>query len=138
MRSNFFKHASLAVVSVALLVSCGGGGDVAGGGTEFEAVPEKLTLSITSTIENDCTGARGEPWTVVAIVGGQPPFRIINSDPARLEVDRTETTGKDPQFKVRPTGYACGEIVVSVLDYHSKLATHTYKVESKKATATTP
>lgn len=138
MKSYFFKQAFLAVVSSAMLVSCGGGGDIAGDGTEFDAVPEKFTLSITSAVENDCSAARGEPWSVISIVGGQPPFRIINSDPARLEVDRTEATGKDPQFKVRPTGYACGEIVVSVLDYHSKLATHTYKVESKKAAATTP
>lgn len=122
----------LPVATLMMLVSCGGGGDIAGDSTTFAVTPDKSTLTITSAVENDCTGADGDPGTVVTIIGGQAPFRIVNSDSARASVDKTEVTGKDPKFTVKPTGYACGEIVVSVLDYHSKMVSFTYKIEAKK------
>lgn len=127
--------ATLALVlsAVGLLISCGGGGDVAGDSTSFAVSPDKSTLSVAAAVENDCSGAASVSWTVVSIVGGQPPFRIVNSQPSWVDVDRTEATGKDPQFRVRPTGFGCGETVISVFDYHSQLATYVYKLEAKVA-----
>lgn len=132
MSNVLVKRVAVSVGFILSLVSCGGGGDVAGDAITFSVTPDKSTLSIITTVDGDCSGAAGEPWSVVAINGGQPPFRIVNADPARADVDRTEATGKDPQFRVRPTGYACGEVVISVFDYHSKLVTYTFKVEAKK------
>lgn len=119
-----------------VLASCGGGGDIAAVTTTYGVSPGDATLTVTGTSESDCTGAAGDPGVTVTIVGGVEPYRIRNSDPARAYVDKTETTGKNPTFNVRPTGYACGEVVVSVLDYHSNLATFTFKIEGKKPETT--
>lgn len=116
------------------LASCGGGGDVAGQGTTYGVSPDAATLSILSLNEGDCSGAAGDAGTTVTIVGGVAPYRIHNSDPSRAAVDKTEATGKNPTFNVRPTGSDCGEAIVSVLDYHSNLATFKFKIESKKIT----
>lgn len=135
MRAGMLRGTA-ALFMLASLASCGGGGDIAGDSSEFAVSPEKGTLTITSVVENDCTGAAGDPGTVVTIVGGQAPFRIVNSDPARVSVDKTEVTGKDPKFTARATGYACGEVVITVLDYHSQVVTYTYKIEAKKPEST--
>jgi hypothetical protein len=47
-------------------------------------------------------------------------------------VDKTEATGKDPQFKVRPTG-SCGDpFIVTVLDYHSRVTVLEYSVDNEQ------
>lgn len=86
------------IVVVAALASCGGGGDVAGDSSEFSVSPKenKLTLGVGAR----CSDASEVPPTVVTIIGGQPPYRIVNSSPEALVVDKTEATGKDPQFRV--------------------------------------
>lgn len=127
----FGKLFSCSIASL-VLASCGGGGDIAGQSTEYSVNPDSSTLSIFTTVEGDCSGAAGDPGTTVTIVGGVAPYRIRNSDPARATVDKTEATGKNPTFNVRPTGYACGDVVISVLDYHSNLATFKFTIESKK------
>jgi hypothetical protein len=133
MKKNWMRvlgGASLVLV----LASCGGGGDIAGDSSEFAVSPKenKLTLAAGSS----CADASQVPPVVVTIVGGQAPFRIINSSPEALVVDKTEATGKDPQFKV---SYYSNAVVcvnpgtVTVLDYHSKVATFEYSVEQDEA-----
>ena len=118
------------------LASCGGGGDIAAQNSTFGVSPGEVTLTVEGASESDCSGAIGDPGTTITIVGGVAPYRIHNSDPARVYVDKTEATGKDPTFNVRPTGYACGSIVITVLDYHSHTAALTYKLEGKKPETT--
>ena len=124
----------LAMGAALVLASCGGGGDIAAQDSTYGISPGESTLSVFSLVEGDCSGAEGEPGTIVTILGGVAPYRIRNSDPARVDVDKTEVTGKNPIFRVKPTGYACGEVTVTVIDYHSNLATFKYKIESKKVT----
>lgn len=120
-----FAHVA-AVVGTLLLVSCGGGGDIAGDSTEFSVSPEEYKFTGPS-----CSSASQFQAIVVTIVGGQGPFRIINSSPEALSVDKTEASGKDPQFRVsyKNTNLCTDPATITVLDYHSRVATFEYSVE---------
>jgi hypothetical protein len=127
------RFSVLAFVSVGVmlsLASCGGGGDIAGDSSEFAVSPKDNTLTLGAGAS--CADASQVPPVVVTIIGGQPPYRIVNSSPEALVVDKTEATGKDPQFKV---SYYENAVVcvnpgtITVLDYHSRVATFEYSVE---------
>jgi hypothetical protein len=99
------------VIASFALVSCGGGGDVAGDTKTFSLSPTKINIGCPPDLNP----------TYVTIVGGTPPFRIINSWPDAMKVDKTEATGKDPIFSVTATGTSCvSPGAITVLDYHSK------------------
>jgi hypothetical protein len=130
MRFFTLPAVALAMSSV-LLASCGGGGDVAGDSSDFSLSPTELKLTVISEEKGDCRSSASASPAVVTIIGGQPPFRIVNSTTG-LVVDKTEATGKDPQFTVRPNG-ACGDpFIVTVLDYHSKVTVLEYTVEDEQ------
>ncbi|MGS5088712.1 hypothetical protein ACVC7V_19710 [Hydrogenophaga sp. A37] len=117
-----------------LLVSCGGGGDVAGDSTEFSVFPDKYALKLGAG--SRCRDASKTPPVVVTIIGGQPPFRIINSAPEALVIDKTEASGKDPQFRISYSADAvvCTDPgVVTVLDYHSRVASFEYSIEVEQS-----
>ncbi|MEZ5644493.1 MAG: hypothetical protein R3E99_04930 [Burkholderiaceae bacterium] len=115
-----------AVLTAVALASCGGGGPVAGDAAEMSLSPPGMTMKV-----GDCARSGGAD-TVVTINGGQPPFRIVNSSPQWMTVDRTQVTGKDPTFRVT-TLAGCGEdMTVTVLDYHSQLAVFTVTVETEE------
>lgn len=114
-----------------LFASCGGGGDVAGDSTTFAVSPKSFKLSLASG--SACSAASEAPPVVVTIIGGQPPYRIINSSPESLVVDKTEATGKDPQFRVsyyQDAVLCVAPGTITVLDYHSKVTTFEYSVEA--------
>ena len=119
-----------AAVMVAL-ASCGGGGDIAGDSTEFLVSPDEYNLKVGPDSNGGCAAASTLQPVVFTIIGGQAPFRIINSDPQAIQVDKTEATGKDPKFQVkyRNTSYCVDPAVITVLDYHSRVATVEIKVE---------
>lgn len=125
----------IGLVSVFTLASCGGGGDIAGDSTEFTVSPKEVTLTVVSPVKGDCSGAASSAATVFTIIGGQAPFRIVNAFPDGLTVDKTEVSGKDPKFSARPRG-GCGDpFIVTVLDYHSRIVTVEYTVESEQPDA---
>jgi hypothetical protein len=93
-----------------VLVSCGGGGDVAGDTKTFSLSPDEINIGCPPDLNP----------TYVTIIGGKPPFRIINSWPDAMKVDKTEATGKDPVFSVTATGTSCvNPGAITVLDYYS-------------------
>lgn len=129
--NSMFARLMFASVSAFALVSCGGGGDIAGDSSEFSVSPSEVKLTTVSEIKNDCSGASRAP-TVFTIIGGQAPFRIVNANPGAVSVDKTEVSGKDPKFSVRSLG-ACGDpFVITVLDYHSQAIAVEFTVESEQ------
>jgi hypothetical protein len=121
------QFARVAVVAgTFFLVSCGGGGDIAGDSTDFSVNPDEYKFTGPS-----CASASQFQAIVVTIVGGQAPYRIINSSPETLSIDKTEATGKDPQFRVsyKNTNLCSDPATVTVLDYHSRVATFEYSVD---------
>jgi len=122
MNMNALKLGAVVVTAVAL-VSCGGGGPVAGDAEGFSVFPEEVSWKVSSC------AVSGGGETTVAINGGQPPFRIVNSAPQFISVDRTEVTGKDPTFRVT-TLRGCGDgLSVTVFDYHSRTAVFSVSIE---------
>lgn len=120
------KWVCLSGISAAL-VSCGGGGGDAGDATEFAAVPDAVNIKAGDG-DLSCQGTAGIQ-TTFTIVGGQPPFRVVNSFPQYLYLDRTEVSGQDPKFKVT-TLTGCGEdLTILVLDQHSRSSTIAFTVE---------
>lgn len=114
-----------ALLTAAALASCGGGGPVAGDSVGFTVFPDEVNWKVTS-----CASSGGG-YTTVAINGGQPPFRIVNSAPQFVSVDRTEANGKDPTFRVSILR-GCGEdLSVTVFDYHSRSAVFSVSIEEE-------
>ena len=136
------KTAHLGAIFVAslALASCGGGGDIAGDSSEFSVSPDEYALKVGPDSNGGCSGASTVQPVVFTIIGGQAPFRIVNSDPQALDVDKTEATGKDPKFQVkyRNTSYCANPAVITVLDYHSRVTTVEISVEVEKEEETTP
>jgi hypothetical protein len=125
MVMNVMKMGAALIAAVAL-ASCGGGGPVAGDAEGFSVSPEETTWTVSSC------AASGGGYTIVTINGGQPPFRIVNSAPQFITVDRTEVTGKDPTFRVS-TLRGCGEdLAVTVIDYHSRTAIYSVTIEEEE------
>lgn len=127
-----FKLLAAGWASILLLASCGGGGDIAGDATTFSVSPEKMSIEVEADPAGGCAYATGAA-TTFTIVGGQSPFRIVNAVPQAIAVDKTEATGKDPKFMVSSKG-GCGDpFVITVLDYHSQVATVEITVKVKEA-----
>ncbi|WP_157559226.1 hypothetical protein [Hydrogenophaga crassostreae] len=125
-RQNIFKI--LCIASTIALSSCGGGGDVAAGLTGFSVVPDEVKWAGAKGDTLCQRTAGGE--TVVTIVGGTPPYRVVSSFPDGAIVSKTEVTGKNPTFTVT-TGPGCMEsVTVLVLDYHSRSVTFSQTVEA--------
>ena len=133
---NIFVIASV----LALLASCGGGGDIAGDSSDFLVSPKEYGLKVSADENGGCSGVSTLQPVVFTIIGGQAPYRIVNSDPQALNIDKSEATGKDPKFQVsyRDTSYCVNPAVITVLDYHSQVATVEIKVEVAKEESTTP
>ncbi len=125
---------------ISALISCGGGGDIAGDSSEFSVFPDEVKFSDTevrTTNTASCIGVAGAQ-TIFTIVGGQAPYRIVNTFPQYISVDKTEATGKDPKFTVTLTG-GCGDpLTILVLDYHSQSASVEITVEREADEPTTP
>jgi hypothetical protein len=135
--NSMFARSLVGLFSVFTLVSCGGGGDIAGDSTEFSVSPKDVKLTVVSAVKGDCSSASSSAATVFTIIGGQAPFRIVNAFPSGLTVDKTEVSGKDPKFSVKPRG-GCGDpFIITVLDYHSRSVTVEYTVESEQPEETT-
>jgi hypothetical protein len=123
MNMNKLKMSTVIVAAV-LAASCGGGGDISGDVAEMSLTPDEVKYGPTP----NCASVAGESFWVT-INGGQSPFRIQNTFPSFMQVDRTEVTGKDPRFKITMLGQ-CGEnLTVAVFDYFSRQANIEVSVE---------
>jgi hypothetical protein len=129
-----------AAATVVTLASCGGGGSASGGLTEFSVTPSSWTLTFGKG-NTTCalTGGFENPKILVTVVGGTPPYRIVNSSPGWLAVSQTNLSGKNPTFAISSTG-GCGDALnVLILDSLSRSTTFTATtVAGEEITATTP
>jgi hypothetical protein len=116
------------IAATAILASCGGGGSATGGATEFSVAPSSFTL--TAGKGNTFCNFSGPnyPGTLVTIVGGEPPYRIVNSVPQWLAVSDSVLTGKNPSFTVVSTGGCGSDLSILILDKQSRSITFTFEV----------
>ena len=103
-------------VMLGSLASCGGGGDAeAGSVTAFSVVPSTLTLTAPKgTASGVCLGGfAGE----VFVYGGAAPYRLDNTAPDLVALDRSEVSDRGGSFKVafiRPT--CASPVLIVVVD----------------------
>jgi nitrous oxide reductase accessory protein NosL len=111
--------ALLAVTTALLTTACGGGNDDdAGSPAPFQVQPSSVGLKDGTA---NCTA--GGPVGTVFIFGGAAPYRIRNSSPAWITVDKTS-------FTITATGYGClspGQVFVT--DNLNNLVTVTVTLE---------
>jgi hypothetical protein len=119
-----------------VLASCGGGGSATGGLTEFSVIPSSWTLT---AVEGDvyCEEVGGSEITVT-IVGGTPPYRLVNSKPQKFAISDTNLNSKNPTFKVVTLGGCSSELPILVLDNQSRSTSLLVTVEAGSAATTTP
>ena len=100
------NHAgSLALASVALvgvLTACGGGGDDAGSLTEFNIQPATVTFTAPAgTATGVCTGGGSQD---VFVYGGAAPYRVDNSLPDYVSINKAEVGSPGENFTLTVLG----------------------------------
>lgn len=106
---------SAGVLVVALLGSlsgCGGGGDdEAGSPTAFSVQP--TTATVTSTSPTACSaGYVGEFF----VYGGVAPYRLNNTVPDAMVLDRTTVSDRGGSFQVSFTGICVSPALIVIVD----------------------
>lgn len=106
-------------MSVLLLTSaCGGGGDdEAGSFTAFSVAPDKIGFKDGSV--SGC--ALGGSVGTIYVYGGAAPYRIDNTAPAFMTVDRTTVSDRGGSFNITATGYGClSPGLINVIDKNDR------------------
>lgn len=92
----------LALMSVALMASCGGGGDEEGAPQPLRVVPSDVTL--TGPDKDTCGGGfAGEMF----VYGGTAPYKIDNTLPGYMQASKTQVDHPGQSFTVDVLTGAC-------------------------------
>ena len=113
----------LAAVSLAALVAsmggCGGGGDAeAGSPTVLSVVPSTLTATAATTANGGppaghCSAGYGGEFFVY---GGSAPYRIDNTAPDAMVINKTTVDDRGGSFTVNFTGTCIAPAIITVVD----------------------
>lgn len=116
------KRTYSAVTSIALVAAvagCGGGGDAeAGSPTVFSVQPTTATMTARTAANGgpaagDCeSGFAGEFF----VYGGAAPYRIDNTLPSAMVVDKTSVADRGGSFTVTFTGQCVSPALIIVVD----------------------
>jgi hypothetical protein len=107
------------VALVASLAACGGGDDAeAGAPTALNIQPSTLTVTAAAGSASGVCGAGsvGE----VFIYGGAAPYRLDNTAPDLVELDRSKVDTRGGSFKVAYLGGCFEPVLVVILDKLNK------------------
>lgn len=114
MKTQKIQATLVLLASATMLASCGGGGDAeAGSPTTFSVVPSTVTFSAPVGTATGVCLAGGT--SKIFVYGGTAPYRIDNTIPDYVSVDKTEVSDRGGSFTVSVIANAClskGSIVV--------------------------
>lgn len=127
--AKFLKGIGI-IAMFTVLVSCGGGGSGSGGMTEFSVIPDSWTLSFGTDNTACKVDSIDRPSVTVTVVGGAPPYRIVNSSSKNLSVSATTLQGKNPSFVVTALGGCGKELNILILDNLSRSVNFTTTLEA--------
>jgi hypothetical protein len=82
-----------AALALTLLAGCGGGGNESGPPETLEASPSAVSVGPTG----DCSEGTGPNVTVW---GGQPPYKLTNSVPGGMALDKSRLTYSGESFTI--------------------------------------
>ena len=129
MKFELLNRALVASLAAVALVSCGGGtgDDEAGSPTVLSVQPATLT-GLGADVNSCGSGDRG----YVYVYGGVAPYRIDNTAPGYVTIDRTTVDDRGGRFKVTLTGACITNGTIVVVDKLDKQVVFT--VSSVKGT----
>lgn len=120
----------LIILSLAIIMGCGGGGDDQSGSiTPFSVVPADVTVN--GDVEGEC--AIGAP-TQVLVSGGTAPYKLYNAFPSAMALNKTQVDHPGETFVISLINGVCLEpgLVVVVDALERQL---TIKIVNKKGEA---
>jgi hypothetical protein len=111
---------ALALSTLLLATACGGGNDdEAGSFTALGTAPSKFTFDDG----NGCATA-GLFVVTVYIQGGAAPYRLLNSSPNFITLDKSQVGDRNGSFNIYQTGYGClSPGSVTVVDKNDRTTT---------------
>src|SRR5215467_3216567 len=92
----------LSVAMSAVLASCGGSDDQSGSPTAFSVVPNDISVEGAPPTVTGATGscASGATTTEVFVYGGVAPYRLDNTVPNYVSLNKTTVDDKGGSFLV--------------------------------------
>ncbi len=126
------------MVLAAALVGCGGSNDdEAGSPTEFSVVPTTVTFSAPPTTPTGFCVAGGTQ--TVFVYGGSAPYRLDNTVPDVVSVNKSEVGERGGSFVITVTQPACLKtVIISVKDARGFVVPFTINNEAATAAVTPP
>jgi hypothetical protein len=131
MKKSKFVRGVLMVASAAALASCGGSGttDESGSLTEFSVIPSEVTFTApTGTAAGVCLGGG---TAQIFVYGGTAPYRIDNTAPGYLALDKATVQSKGGSFTITTQGPCVDPGQVNVVDHLDRVIS--VKVSNKPA-----
>lgn len=113
MWNQWAARAALAVSAVALS-ACGGGGNESGPPDSLHAAPAAFTVSAG----DQCFAGQGP---TVFVYGGQPPYKLANSVPRGMTLEKEELTYSGEGFKVFFNGSCMASMPITIEDDMGRL-----------------
>lgn len=109
------KSAFVLLSCFTLLSGCGGGGDDnAGSLTTFSIVPSEIKWS------GPPGACAANATSRVYVHGGAAPYRLQNTLPDGISVDKTEVDNRNDYFEVTVLGMCMDQVEVAVLDANDR------------------
>lgn len=114
MKTSFIRLTACGLVATAL-AACGGGGNESGPPDAVEASPTSITVKGSATA---CTS--GEAGRV-SVYGGSPPYKLKNSAPAAMTIDKSTVQNSGDDFTVTFNGTCMDNMPVTIEDSMGRL-----------------
>ena len=128
-QTKIYTNISLLALA-ASLASCGGGGDDEAGSRTVLSV-QPTTTTVTSRSTTACySGYVGEFF----VYGGAAPYRLDNTAPDAMTLDRTTVSDRGGSFKISFTGICIAPALIVIVDNLDKQVVIT--LNNKVGTAT--
>jgi len=109
-------HATLSLAAVLLsLTACGGGGNESG-------PPESIYLSATSVTVGTPGNCQTGLGPTVHVYGGTPPYKLANSVPQGMVLNKTVVQNSGDGFTITFTGVCLDSMPITVEDQMGLLA----------------
>lgn len=106
---------SLATTVLLSLTACGGGGNESG-------PPDQMYVSVDAVNVTGDTGCAVGRGPEVHVYGGQPPYKLANSMPQGMVLDKTVVQNSGDSFLITLTGVCMDAMPITLEDQLGNLA----------------
>lgn len=121
MRQNLLKTIFVSL-GLAVLAGCGGGDDQAGSLTPLSVVPDDFAVTAPGV---GCPAYSTPAHTTIFVYGGTAPYRLANTVPAWISLDKGQVDHRGESFTVSFTGGCLDPGHIVVIDANDRQVTVT-------------